>query len=150
MKALKYWWPTIAWAAVIYFFSTGAFNYDNTSRWLIPLLKWLRPDAPPEWLFQWHSFIRKAAHFVEYFLLSLMVLRGLRRGTGEWHWGWALEAVLICAAYALLDELHQAFVPSRSAVMADVVLDGAGALVAQLCATLFLRKSKTGTADERR
>jgi VanZ family protein len=150
MKALKYWWPTIAWATVIYFLSTGAFNYDNTSRWVLPLLKWLRPDATPEWLFQWHYLIRKAAHVAEYFLLSVLVLRGLRRGALEWHWGWALEAVLICTAYALFDELHQAFVPSRSAMLQDVMLDGTGALVAQLCVALFREKSRNVTADKRR
>jgi VanZ family protein len=149
MKALRYWWPTIAWAAFIFLFSSGTFNHEHTSRFIIPFLKWLRPDASPELLLQWHILIRKAAHFVEYFLLSLLVLRSLRGEARGWNWKWALTAVLLCAGYAATDELHQAFVASRGAAMEDVLLDSTGALVAQLCAALRRRGANGETADER-
>lgn len=136
MRWLRHWWPTLAWAGAIFFFSTGVFEGESTSRFIIPLLRWLLPDAPPETLFQLHFLIRKAAHFVEYFLLSLLVLHGLRGDESGWRWRWGLMALLMCAGYALTDEFHQAFVPSRGAAAQDVLLDATGAAVAQLAASL--------------
>jgi len=75
---------------------------------------------------------------VEYFILSLLVLRGIRAGRKENHLRWAVVAVGIVAAYAALDEFHQSFVPGRGAAVADVLLDTAGGVAAQLIAALFL------------
>ena len=82
--------------------------------------------------------IRKCAHFVEYFTLSLLVLRGIRAGRRETHLGWALIAIGIVAGYAALDELHQSFVPGREAAVSDLLLDTAGGVAAQLVAALFM------------
>ncbi|MBI1749553.1 MAG: VanZ family protein [Acidobacteria bacterium] len=142
MRWLRQWWPAMAWAAAIFFFSTGAFGGESTSRFIIPFLRWLLPDAPPETLFQLHFLIRKAGHFVEYFFLSLLVLRGLRGGAGGWRLRWGLAALLISTGYAATDEFHQYFVPSRGAAAQDVLLDAAGAAVAQAVARLWLGKNE--------
>jgi VanZ family protein len=70
------------------------------------------------------------------------VLRGLRGGATGWKWSWGLKALLIAAAYAALDEFHQSFVPGRGGAAQDVLLDGAGAIVAQACARLWSGKSE--------
>jgi VanZ family protein len=138
MRWLRLWWPALVWAVVISAFSTGAFSSEHTSRVIIPILRWLLPHAAPETLSELHHLIRKCAHFVEYFTLSLLVLRGIRAGRRETHLGWALTAIGIVAGYAAIDELHQSFVPGREAAASDVLLDTAGGVAAQLVAALFL------------
>jgi VanZ family protein len=138
MRWLKSWWPALLWAVVISAFSTGAFTAEHTSRIIIPILHWLLPGAYPETLAMLHGLIRKSAHFVEYFILSLLVLRGIRAGRKENHLGWAFVAVGIVAGYAALDEFHQSFVPGRTAAVADVLLDTGGGVAAQLVAALVM------------
>ena len=62
-----------------------------------------------------HFLSRKSAHFIEYFIFSLLVLRGLRGTDRPRAVAWPLAAIAIAAGYASLDELHQAFVPGRAA-----------------------------------
>jgi VanZ family protein len=138
MRWLKLWWPALVWAVLISTFSTGAFSSERTSLLIIPLLRWLMPHASPETLSELHHLIRKCAHFVEYFILSLLILRGIRAGRKESHFGWALVAVGIVTGYAALDEFHQSFVPGRGAAVRDVLLDTAGGVAAQLVAALFM------------
>lgn len=138
MRWMKQWWPALVWAVVISTFSTGAFTSENTSRVIIPILHWLLPHAPMETLELIHHIIRKCAHFTEYFILSLLILRGIRRGRKENHLAWALLAILIVAAYASLDEFHQRFVPGRTPAVRDVLIDTSGGTAAQLIAALVV------------
>lgn len=150
MKALKYWWPAIVWAGAIFFFSTDVFGGESISRFIIPFLRWLLPGAEMPTLWQLHFLIRKAAHVVNYFVFSLLVLRGLQGGASGWRWRWGVAALLIAAGYAALDEFHQSFVPGRGGAAEDVLLDGAGAAMAQLAVALRRKKQQTETATERR
>jgi len=135
---LKRWWPALAWALVISGFSTGVFTAENTSRIIVPLLHWFFPYAAKATLFKIHFFIRKCAHFTEYFVLSLLVLRGIRAGRPGTRFAWALLVVAIVACYASLDELHQRFVPGRTAAVGDVLIDTSGGAAAQLVAALVM------------
>jgi VanZ family protein len=47
-------------------------------------------------------------------------------------------AIGIVAGYAALDEFHQSFVPGRGPAVADVLLDAAGGVAAQLVVALFM------------
>jgi VanZ family protein len=129
---LKRWWPALAWAVVISGFSTGVFTSDNTSRVIVPILHWLLPHASRTRLDHLHHLIRKCAHFTEYFILSLLVLRGVRAGRPGTRFAWALLVVAIVLAYASLDEYHQSFVPGRTAAVRDVLIDTCGGAAAQL------------------
>ena len=78
--------------------------------------------------------IDKLEHFIEYALLALLVLFGLRRGprlprplSPDFH---AHLAFAAAALYAWTDEVHQAFVPLRRADAADFFFDALGAFVA--------------------
>jgi VanZ family protein len=143
LKWLARWWPVLLWAVVIFNFSTGTFTSENTSRYIIPALHWLFPHAAPETLGLMHHIIRKCGHLTEYFILSLLILRGLRAGERGMKWSWALTAILLVAAYASLDEFHQSFVPGRTAAVTDVLLDTAGGAAAQLAAAFFLSRAKS-------
>jgi len=48
--------------------------------------------------------------------------------------------VLLCAALGALDELHQYFVPGRSALVTDVLLDTASAALGALCMVWAVHK----------
>jgi VanZ family protein len=137
---LNRWWPALAWAAVISVFSTHFFTSENTGHVIIPILHWVLPHATMATLSEIHHLIRKCAHFVEYFIFSLLILRGIRNGRRELHLRWALLAILIVAAYASLDEFHQVFVPGRTPAVRDVLLDTTGGAIAQIVGALFLSR----------
>jgi VanZ family protein len=136
VRRLGRWWPALAWAVVISLFSTGLFTSENTGRIIIPLLQWLFPGLPPETLALMHHVIRKCAHFAEYFILGLLILRGIRAGRHGTRPAWAAVAILLVAGYAALDEFHQSFVPGRTAAISDVLLDTTGGVTAQAVAAL--------------
>jgi VanZ family protein len=138
MRWLKLWWPALLWACVISSFSTAAFTAEHTGAFILPILRWLFPHASPETLSGIHFLIRKSGHFIEYFILSLLVLRGIRAGKKETHLGWALAAIAVVAGFAALDEFHQSFVPGRTPAVADVLLDTAGGIAAQVVAALVM------------
>jgi len=110
------WWPALVWAVVISTLSTSSFSAENTGRVIIPILHWAFPHAPVATLSEIHHLLRKCAHFTEYFILSLLILRGIRGQRRETRLRWALLVIFIVAGYASLDELHQAFVPGRTPV----------------------------------
>jgi len=134
---LALWWPALAWAVVISLFSTGTFTADNTGRIIIPMLHWLFPSLPPQTLALLHHIIRKCAHFTEYFILSLLILRGIRAGRHGTKLAWAVLAIVLVAGYASLDEFHQRFVPGRTPAVTDVLIDTTGGATAQAIAALF-------------
>jgi VanZ family protein len=139
VRWLARWWPALVWAALIFSFSTGAFSAEDTSRIILPILHWLFPGASRAGLLAMHSFIRKCGHVTEYFVLSLLILRGIRAGRREAHLAWALAAIAIVAGYAGLDELHQSFVPGRGGLeISDVLLDTTGGAAAQALAALLV------------
>ena len=65
----------------------------------------------------WDTVLRKCAHVTEYAILALLLYRALGR---------ELPAFLIGFAYAVTDEVHQAFVRGRHASPFDVSMDAAG------------------------
>ena len=131
--------PLIAWLVFISFASSDEFNAGNTSRIIGPLILWLFPITSPETLAVVHFVMRKIAHFTEYAILGFLAARAFRTSTQRWF--------LICAAlvvvYALLDEYHQSFVPSRTASIFDSFIDMAGGLAA----LIFIRSRKGAKAQ---
>ena len=77
--------------------------------------------------------IRKAAHFTEYMLLGLSLRWGIEK---------SLPALSAGILYAVLDEIHQAFVPGRSCELRDICIDAAGVLAGVLLMLLLLRRRK--------
>lgn len=79
---------------------------------------------------QWmtHQFLRKYAHFFIYFFLGMIVKNALSVSGIKGFNAFAI-ALGVCAFYAVTDEIHQIFVPGRRALVTDVLIDSAGALV---------------------
>jgi VanZ family protein len=142
---IRFWLPLLAWLLFIFFMSTGTFSAENTYSVLGPVLRFLFPNFLPERIAALHGIIRKGAHVFEYFVLGLLLLRALRAFSGGvWKWRWALLALIGVALWALGDEFHQSFVPTRTASMVDVGIDTAGGALAQFAAALwYMMKSVT-------
>ncbi len=136
---LMAWLPALCWAAVIFSLSTDAFSAEHTGRILRPILLWFMPHLTHHGFARIHFFVRKSAHFTEYFVFCLLLYRGFRGGRHGWRWTWGLAALSIAAGYAALDEVHQAFVASRTASPYDSLLDSIGAAFAMLMLFLWYR-----------
>jgi VanZ family protein len=121
------WGPPLLWMVVIATFSADAFSAEETSRFLFPLLRWLFPDASPATLDLVHAGIRKVMHVLEFGILALLWYRALSWNGSGWQTRAALAAFLLAVGAAGLDEVHQAFVPSRTGTVMDVGWDGVGA-----------------------
>ncbi|MBM4246404.1 MAG: VanZ family protein [Deltaproteobacteria bacterium] len=126
--AVARWLPVAVWATVISVLSGDSFQGENTATWLRPLLEMLLPGAAPATVEAAHAIVRKLAHVTEYAILALLAGRALDRPARAPR-GVALGALALCAGYAVLDEIHQSFVPSRGASPVDVALDTFGAAV---------------------
>ena len=87
--------------------------------------------------------LRKAAHFLLYFLLGCG-LTGMLRVQSRVAAGPA--TVLLGAVFAALDEWHQSYVPDRGPGWGDVLLDICGVAAAVACIALvkLLRNKRTG------
>ena len=147
LRRLRPWVPALLWAVLISYASTDAFSSSQSSRIIIPVLHWLFPSVGAASLETVHFFIRKSAHFAEYFVFSLLLIRGVRGKEHGWKLRWAIWALLIAAGYSALDEFHQSFVPSRTASPWDSLLDTTAAAVAQIALWLWIRIRGRMTGD---
>ncbi|MCR6098739.1 VanZ family protein [Salipaludibacillus agaradhaerens] len=71
--------------------------------------------------------LRKSAHFTLFALLGFFVFLASIKLNGRYFRSFII-AMSIVIAYAALDEYRQTFIPSRSGMVADVILDAAGGL----------------------
>ena len=139
---LKYWLPLLIWIGVIFVGSTSVMSVPHTSRYIIPVLLWLKPGMTPQTIWVIIVFIRKCVHVTEYAVLALLLWRALcslpilRTKTLM-----VFGAVLLgCAMLAASDEFHQVFVKSRTPAVRDVVLDVTGAVLGLLIGLSFARR----------
>jgi len=140
VSRLRPWLPALAWALFIFGTSTAAFSSPHTSRFIIPLLRWLLPGADEVTLELLHELARKCVHFVNYFVLSLLLFRAVRAPHRSWALRWAAVALLLASAYAASDEYHQFFAAGRGPSALDALLDISGAATAQLVAWIITRQ----------
>lgn len=92
-------------------------------RWLpailmFSLIFWLSSRRGTEFsqVYVWNYLTNKLAHIVVYFVLTFTLYRGTKS---------SLKAFLIVFIYAITDEIHQSFVPTRGSKWRDVMLDSA-------------------------
>jgi VanZ family protein len=108
---------------------------------VVPLLAWLFPGADPRTLELMHAAVRKLGHFMEYLILGLLVTRALAM-PGGWRPRHAVLSVALAACYAVSAELHQRFVPGRTAALGDVGIDTLGAIAGQVGLAVRRRRAR--------
>jgi len=129
---LKWWLPVILWAFLISLFSTDEFSSSNTSRVIDPIILWFIPHASATLQATLHHALRKFGHWSEYFILSLLLLRAFQ-GDRQWKLvqaRWVVWTLLLVLLYALIDEWHQSFVPSRTSRLTDSMINFLGGVCA--------------------
>lgn len=95
----------------------------------------ISPDSSIKVMDLANFVIRKLAHFSEYTVLGIG-LCGLMRVLVKRYWG--ITAIVLGAVLASLDEFHQLFIPGRSAMVSDVVIDICGVVVGSIIFTLII------------
>lgn len=129
----KYWVPLLVWMVVIFSASSGSFSFQNTSRILAPLLRWLFPEMSREAMFEVIFWIRKCAHVLEYTVLYILFWRAFARQgllrVSDFKPAWFVYAFVATVSYAITDEVHQAFIAVRQGCVRDVLVDGLGAVL---------------------
>jgi len=130
---LKRYLPLFIWMAFISFASTSEFSSANSSRIIRPLVLWLFPHTSEESLATIHFLVRKAGHFTEYAIMGFLAGRAFSTSSAQVvRRRWFIVALVLIAVYALVDEYHQSFVPSRTASIFDSLIDTTGGLAALL------------------
>lgn len=89
-------------------------------------------------------FIRKGAHVLVFFTLTLLFIYAFKKTTNLDLQLMLLFSYLLSVIYAGFDEWHQSLTPNRTPYIGDVLLDSVGSLFAVvLIATIaFLRKRR--------
>jgi VanZ family protein len=122
--------------AVIFSASADTQSYQHSSRFFLPLLHWLFPRMSAEHVDTCHYLFRKCGHLTEYAVLGLLLWRAIRQPRKNrpqpWRWSQAGLAVSLVLLYSASDEIHQAFVPTRTAHATDVLIDTSGAAIGLL------------------
>lgn len=123
------WLPALLWMLVIFGASTDLMSAEHTSRFIAPFLQWFDPNVSPATVLQVQFAVRKAAHLTEYAILAALLVRALRGEAARPTAGLIACAIAVAAVWAVLDEYHQSFVPSRTSSPIDVMIDTAGAVL---------------------
>ena len=142
-RARSRWWrygPLVLWLLFISFASTAEFSAVNTDTVLRPLVLWFYPTLSEAKVAAIHFLLRKVGHFTEYAVLAFLARRAFITSSRDWlRQHWFESALTLLVIYALLDEFHQSFVPSRTASIYDSALDVAGGLTVLLIFKLYER-----------
>ena len=141
---LKYWLPVLIWLCLIFVGSTDVLSAEQTSRFLVPFLRWLKPEISLAAISAIQLGIRKAGHLTEYAILAMLLWRGLRRGTDlQMKMSILLLSIwMLCTIFAASDEFHQSFVPTRTAASGDVMIDSFGATFGLLICWMVARRRR--------
>jgi len=91
--------------------------------------------------------VRKGAHFFVFFLLAFCVTNTIRQIISNKKYI-ILTALSFCSLYAVTDELHQYFVPGRTAMWQDWLLDTVGALFGVIAALYMVDDSIDDSTDD--
>jgi len=109
-RTLWYWGPVVIWMAIIFIGS----SHSNV----------VLSESPSK-----DNLMKNLGHIIEYALLGFLIFRALssKKGdtlTSRYVWLWSLTGAIL---YGVSDEVHQMFVPTRTAYLGDILMDGVGA-----------------------
>jgi VanZ family protein len=116
LRLALHWLPALAWASLIFYLSSQPEPLGQ------------QPDEPESY----------AAHFAVFGMLAALLLFATMASLRPGRWTY-LAVLAATSLYAVTDEVHQAFVPGRSADPRDWVMDTIGAAAALTLLALLQR-----------
>jgi len=117
-----YWVPAILWMGVMFFFSS-------------------LPDAATPGRF---LISDKILHGAEYLILAFLILFALQRTTSLNFAGCFWIALIIGTLWAISDEIHQLYVPTRNFDFKDMAADIGGILILFLILWILQKSGRRG------
>ncbi|MDW8106625.1 MAG: VanZ family protein [Armatimonadota bacterium] len=137
MRRLLRWLPVCLWLGVmlvIFYFSSQAGSSENSAEWIRKFLRWFAPSLlerlTEAQLLMLNFLFRKMGHGIGYLLLTLLGYWAMRTGFEREPTQALYLAALFSLLRAVIDEIHQSFVPERTGTVRDVLIDGVGIALA--------------------
>lgn len=128
---LKRWLPVVIWGGMILYVSTGVGSGLHTASLFRAIFAWFHSGSFPHEgsLNETNFIIRKCAHAIQFVIYALLVWRALSLPPALETLplriaGWALGSATVLA---FASEGIQFFIPSRTPLFTDVLLDVSGA-----------------------
>ncbi|MGI6278485.1 MAG: VanZ family protein [Patescibacteria group bacterium] len=120
LRVIIFWLPPLALMGLIFYLSSQpAFAV-----------------SPKDWL---NFLVFKSLHFLEYALLFILWHRALKNTIDKP--SSFLWSALIAFTWAVIDEIHQLYVPTRQGSLRDIIIDSLGILFGVLCLWIILPKA---------
>lgn len=118
----------VSWLILIYLLSaeTGDQSGSLSDGILLSIAKLLNISDTKAFVDTFGFFIRKLAHFSEYFILYILTYECFKEYNCP---KLIVVSVLFCVLYASFDEFHQLFVDGRCGQLSDVMIDSSGSIV---------------------
>lgn len=118
----------VSWLILIYLLSaeTGDQSGSLSDGILLSIAKLLKISDTKAFVDIFGFFIRKLAHFSEYFILYILTYECFKEYNCP---KLIVVSVLFCVLYASFDEFHQLFVDGRCGQLSDVIIDSSGSIV---------------------
>jgi VanZ family protein len=113
--------------------STDSFSSAHTEPFTTSLFSMFMPWFGALSIETADLLIRKTAHLSEYFIFGILLAHLLKKRSGLSTNSQIILAIPFGIVYAISDEWHQSFVPSRTASAADVMLDTVGFICGIFC-----------------
>jgi len=123
MKIFKLWTPVFVWCGFIFYLSSV-------------------PNLNTGWG-TWDLILRKIAHMAEYFILAALLYRAFKGSFNLSAPYLLFWSVVLSFLYAVSDEMHQAFVPTRDPSPKDVFIDTIGIIIFYLLIRFCNKFKKT-------
>ncbi|WML36475.1 VanZ family protein [Clostridium sp. OS1-26] len=125
------WILVITWMVIIFWFSNQpAVISDEKSKFVIHVFKVLGFNLDSILGDLANFIVRKVGHFTEYLILYVLLFNALLE---DFNFKKSLMVSLfIVFVYACSDEIHQIFIPGRTARIRDVIIDTCGGSFAML------------------
>jgi VanZ family protein len=140
-KKIIWWFLTALWCVAIFYQSNKPAELsDMDSLYIVELINNLLKTIFGAEIVSISNFIvRKSAHFIEYMVLGILFFISYYNGKLK---NVFLISFLSGLAYSVSDELHQIFVPGRTAKIIDVGVDSTGIITGLCLITFFILRKR--------
>ena len=131
------WALVAAWAFLIFFMSSNTGTGLNTGLGIFSSIYRAMQAVQEQLLGPGVDALSSIAHFCEYTMFGALLANAWRTKVTL---PWAVWAAVLCASlYGISDEIHQIFVPGRTADPIDWLVDTCGAALGAFIAYAILR-----------